>query len=111
MTTLFVRDEDIDDNLRPQDFSINCVDCAINGNISLSAGGSIDGYQISTPSDVMEIPSNFDFEDYWVGATFDSFDATFEFGIDLIPSTTDNVFIVPINTTTISRTVCFTGCC
>ena len=96
-----------DGTLRPQDFSVNCVDCTINGNVSLSAGGSIAGDQITTPSDAMEIPSNFDFKDYWVGATFDSLEATFEFGVNLTASTANNALIIPINTTTISRTVCF----
>ena len=109
-TTLFLRDRENNGTFRPQDFSINCVDCAINGNVSLSAGGSIAGDQISTPSDVTEIPSNFDFSDFWVGATFDSFDAVFEFGINLTASTTENAFEVPINTTTISKKVCLTVC-
>lgn len=111
MITPFIHEWDADGTLRPQDFSINCVNCAINGKVGLSAGGSIYGDQITTPSDVTEIPSKFDFKDYWVGATFDSFDATFELGINLTASTTNNAFIVPINTTTISRTVCFNGFC
>ena len=91
---------------RPKDFSVNCVNCAINGNISISAGGVWSVDHIQTPSDVEEIPSNFDFTDKWVAATFDNLDATFEFGINLTASNATNELIVPLGSKSISRTVC-----
>lgn len=108
MIALFHYDRHVDDGTSHQDFSVDCVDCAIKGDISLSAGGSIPGHQILTPSDVKKITSGFDFTDYWAGATFDTLDAHFEFGINLTASETENELTIPINSTTISRTVRFT---
>ena len=80
---------------RPKDFSVNCVNCSISGTISISAGGDWSVYHIQAPADVEEIPSDFEFNDKWVAATFDNLDATFEFGINLTASNATNEFIVP----------------
>ena len=91
---------------RPKDFSVNCVNCSINGNISISAGGEWSIDHIPTPSDVEEISSDFDFNDKWVAATFDNLDATFEFGINLTASNATNELIVPLGSKSISKTAC-----
>ena len=93
------------DVCRPQDFSVNCVDCSIDGEIGISAGGSWLGDHIQPPPDVEEIPSGFNFKDKWVAATLDKLDAIFKFGINLTATKASNEFIVPIDSKTISRTV------
>ena len=61
---------------------------------------------IKPPPDVLELPSEFDFKDHWVAATFDNFDAFFELNIDLNASSPHNEVNVPIPfTKTLSRTV------
>ncbi|KAM0800076.1 hypothetical protein BDR22DRAFT_963331 [Usnea florida] len=101
---IFPPDIVADNVIIPKDFSVNCVNCSINGNISISAGGDWSVDHIQTPSDVEEIPSDFDFSDKWVAATFDNLDATFEFGINLTASNATNEFIVPLDSKTISKT-------
>ena len=79
------------------DFTINCLECSIAANLSLSAGGNLaDIDTFDAPPDVMEIPSDFDFKDHWAAATFDSFDAVFELSVDLSASSPHNEIIVPI---------------
>lgn len=94
-----------DDVYRPQDFSINCVNCSINGEIDISAGGDWLSHRFPTPSDVEEISSGFDFDDKWVAATFDTLEAIFKLGINLTASNATNEFTVPIDSKTISKTV------
>ena len=61
---------------------------------------------IKPPPDVQIIDSDFNFEDHWVAATFDNFDAVFELSIDLNASSPQNEINVPIPfTKTVSRTV------
>lgn len=61
---------------------------------------------IKPPPDVKVIPSDFDFKDHWVAATFDNFDAYFELSIDLNASSPHNEINVPIPfTKTLSKTV------
>lgn len=63
-------------------------------------------HNITTPPDVEVIPSDFNFEDYWVAATFDNFDAYFELSIDLNASSSHNEINVPIPfTKTLSKKV------
>ncbi|MCJ1481775.1 hypothetical protein MMC06_001934, partial [Schaereria dolodes] len=88
------------------DFTIDCINCAITGNISLSGGGDILGDDIKPPLDVQKLPSDFNFKDHWVAATFDNFDAVFELGIELNASSPYNEIVVPIPfTKTLSRTI------
>ena len=96
----------MNDLCRPQDFSIDCANCSITGEFSLSAGGSIAEYTIDTPQDVTELHPDFNFTNFWVGATFDSLDAYFEFDLNLTNSTTQNQLVVPISSDPISKSVC-----
>lgn len=64
------------------------------------------GDNIKPPPDVQKIHSDFHFKDYWVAATFDNFDAFFEFRIDLNASSPHNEIMVPIPyTKTLAKTV------
>ena len=94
-----------DNGSRPEDLTVNCVDCTINGNISLSAGGSIAGDHITTPADVKQLAPNFDFKDYWAAATFDNLEATFEFAVNISASNPKNELDIPVSTKAITRTV------
>ena len=81
---------------RKTDFAISCHDCSIAGNLSLSAGGRYELVHVEAPPDVKEIPSNFNFEDHWVAATFDSFDVHFDFSVELNASYPNNEIVVPL---------------
>lgn len=91
---------------RESEFAISCYDCSIAGNLSLSAGGSYDLTDVKAPTDVEEIPSNFNFKDHWVAATFDNFDAHFNFSVELNASDPNNEIVVPLPySKTFSKTV------
>lgn len=90
------------------DFTINCDNCAITGNFSISAGdSSIPSNVFKTPSDVEQRAngSDFNFEDIWAAATIDYLNATFEFGVNLKASNTTNEFSVPLDPLTKSKTI------
>lgn len=96
--------------LRTTDFTVNCVDCTINGDFALSAGDSSFPDQVfETPSDVQQRGngSDFDFDDIWIAATVDSLNATFEFGVNLIASNHTNEITVPVWSQTKTQTVRF----
>ncbi|CAD6563932.1 MAG: hypothetical protein ASARMPREDX12_007793 [Alectoria sarmentosa] len=99
----------------PQDLSIDCANCDVFGNFSLSGGGKIPddpfpGSQIPTPADVLEMHPDFDFSGLWVGATFDELSAHFEFSVNLTASNLTtanqtNEFIVPLPSKTLSKSI------
>ncbi len=91
---------------RPQDFSVNCVNCSIIGNISVSGGGSILDHTIEPPANFPK-DLGFDPSDLWVGAVIDSMTAHFEFAINLTASNNTNEFVVPLYSKTKSHTVCY----
>ena len=88
---------------RPQDFSVNCVNCSIIGDISVSGGDE----HINQPPAIFQKDSGFDFKDRWVGAVIDSMTAHFEFAINLTASNNTNEFVVPLYSKTKSHTVCY----
>lgn len=81
--------------LSATDFTINCLDCSITANLSLSAGGELTTLKFDAPQDVREIPSDFNFEDHWAAATFDNFDAVLELSVNLSASSPHNEIKVP----------------
>ena len=91
---------------RPQDFTVNCVNCSIVGDISVSGGGGVGGHIIQPPA-IFEKDLRFDFSDLWVGAVIDNMSAHFEFAINLTASNNTNEFIVPLYSITKSHTVCY----
>ncbi|KAL6720844.1 hypothetical protein ACLMJK_002769 [Lecanora helva] len=93
----------IGDATIPQDFSINCLNCFIDGKLSLAAGGSIDDHEFYPPADFND--SAFDFENFWVGAAFPSLEAEFELSLNLTTSTNGNdELIIPLESFTKSIT-------
>ncbi|CAF9940394.1 hypothetical protein IMSHALPRED_002011 [Imshaugia aleurites] len=93
-----------------QDFSIDCANCDVFGNISLSGGGKIPddpfpGSQIPTPADVLQMHPDFDFSGLWVGATFDQLSAHFEFTVILNASNQTNQFTVALPSKTFTKSI------
>ncbi|KAL9134470.1 MAG: hypothetical protein Q9175_004352 [Cornicularia normoerica] len=93
-----------------QDFSIDCANCDVFGNISLSGGGKIPddpfpGSQIPTPADVLEMHPDFNFSGLWVGATFDGLSAHFEFNVNLNASNQTNQFTVALPSKTFTKSI------
>ncbi|KAK3166835.1 hypothetical protein OEA41_009960 [Lepraria neglecta] len=69
----------------PQDFSVNCINCSITGDISLAGGGKfgdIPSFTVDTPPDLLVIHPEFDFIQKWVAASVDNLTAHFEFGLN-----------------------------
>lgn len=90
---------------RKQDLTVNCVNCSIVGEISVSGGGGI-GDDIIQPPAIFQKDSGFDFSDFWVGAAINTTSAHFEFAINLTASNNTNEFTVPLYSITKSHTVC-----
>ena len=88
---------------RPQDFAVNCINCSIIGEISVSGGGD----HIDQPPAVFQKDSGYDFSDFWVGAVIDNMSAHFEFAINMTATNNTNEFIVPLYSITKSHTVCY----
>ena len=89
----------IDRKGRTVDFLIDCLDCSVQGNFSLSAGdSSIPGSIFETPDDVRQRAndSNFNFRDVWVAATFGFLNATFDISVNLTASNKTNELSVPL---------------
>ena len=86
---------------RPQGFTVNCVNCSIVGDISVSGGGDF-----TQPPPVFKKDSGFDFNDLWVGAVINNMSAHFEFAINMTATNNSNEFIVPLYSITKSHTVC-----
>lgn len=91
---------------RPQDLTVNCVNCSIIGEISVSGGGGIADHIIQPPA-IFQKDSGFDFSDFWVGAVIDNMSAHFEFAINLTASNNTNELVVPLYSITKSHTVCY----
>lgn len=94
----------------PQDISIDCANCDVFGNFSLSGGGKIPdddfpGSQIPTPADVLEMHPDFNFDGLWVGATFDDLSAHFAFSFNLTASNQSNEFIIPLPSKTFTKSI------
>ena len=87
------------------DFIISCVDCSIIGNFGLSAGDTDFGFETPPDVDHRGDGAGFDFSDIWVAATVDSFNATFELGVNLTASNKTNGFDIPLYTQTKSLQV------
>lgn len=89
------------------DFTINCDNCAITGDFSLSAGDDkIPGHVFKTPPDVEHRANGTDyFKGIWAAATVESLNATFEFGINLKASNPNNELSVPLYSQTKSLTI------
>ncbi|KAL9082211.1 MAG: hypothetical protein Q9159_006607 [Coniocarpon cinnabarinum] len=84
------------------DFTINCIECHLDSDFSLSAGDSNAGVSFETPEDVAQrAKGTFDFTDTWIAATIDSFNATFDLAFNLTKPNRNQITI-PIwsNTTT-----------
>ena len=104
-----VHDEGADGIGRPQDFSVNCLNCSITGDISLAGGGKfgdILSFTVDTPPDLLAIHPEFDFIQKWVAASVDNLTAHFEFGLNLTASNNTNELIVPLPSISISKNVC-----
>ena len=105
-----VHGEGADGIFRPQDFSVNCINCSITGDISLAGGGKfgndILGFTVDTPPDLLVIHPEFDFIQKWVAASIDNLTAHFEFGLNLTASNNTNELIVPLPSISISKKVC-----
>lgn len=86
-----------------QDLTVNCVNCSIVGEISVSGGGGI-GDDIIQPPAIFQKDSGFDFSDFWVGAAINTTSAHFEFAINLTASNNTNEFTVPLYSITKSHT-------
>ncbi|KAL8787471.1 MAG: hypothetical protein Q9195_007763 [Heterodermia aff. obscurata] len=84
----------------PQDFSVNCLNCSIIGNLSVSAGGGIGPEEITPPAtfETAGSATDFDFSDFWVGVIVDSLSAHFDIAINLTASNNTNELIVPLHT-------------
>ncbi|KAL9050816.1 MAG: hypothetical protein Q9162_006403 [Coniocarpon cinnabarinum] len=85
------------------DFTINCIECHLNSDFSLSAGDSDAGVSFETPEDVAQRANGtFDFTDTWIAATIDNFNATFDLAFNLTKPSSRNQITIPIwsNTTT-----------
>ena len=89
---------------RSQDFTVNCVNCSIIGEISVSAGDDI-----IQPPPIFRKDSEFDFNDLWVGAVINNMSAHFEFAINLTASNNTNEFHVPLYSITKSHKVCYSA--
>ena len=85
---------------RPQDFSVNCINCSITGDVSLAGGGKFGGdilsFTVDTPPDLLVIHPEFDFTQKWVAASVDNLTAHFEFSVNLTASNNTNELIVPL---------------
>lgn len=100
--------------ITPEGFSIDCINCDVFGNISLSGGGKIPndpfpGSQIPTPTDVLEMHPDFDFSGLWVGATFDALSAHFDLTVNLTAfnqtSNQTNEFLIPLPSKTFTKSI------
>ena len=82
----------INETHRPQDFSVNCVNCSITGNLSVSAGGGVGPAMITPPAtfETAGSATDFDFSDFWVGVVIDSSMHTFGFNHQCFPSIHSN---------------------
>jgi hypothetical protein len=86
---------------RNAQFTIECIECSVTGDLSFSAGCDDSNQSPSFCIPLLAPDANFsmlpfDFTQYWVGVALNNFQVHVELNISLTPSGPSNEIIIPL---------------